>query len=399
MKVHVQMIGNKMLVLALLVCLYYGTGCFPKPEPITWEKTFGGSSLDRAYSIDQTADGGYALAGQTSSFSAGGYDYYVIKLDEMGNKTWENNFGGSSSEIARSVRQTSDGGYIVAGRSSSFKVGYSDFYIIKLDGVGNKSWEKVYGGDSWEDPYAILQTSDGGYVVAGHTESLGVGKYDVYVMKLDEGGDSVWDETYGGTENDAASAIWQTADGGYIVTGYTASSGAGGMDMWVLKLEGNGTVTWDETFGGADHDAASAVWQTTDGGYIVAGYTESSGAGGKDILVLRLTSGGTIVWDEVFGGTGDDEAKSIQQTADGGYVLAGTAATAGTTDMYIAKLDENGARVWERYYGDSGNDAAYSIQQTADEGYVVAGYTHPPDATSELDDDIYILKLNEEGEL
>jgi uncharacterized delta-60 repeat protein len=399
MKSYLKLVCGKMLLPAVLAFLYQGTGCFPRPEPVTWEKTFGGTSFDRAYSIDQTADGGYVLAGQTSSFSAGGYDYYIIKLDELGNITWQKNFGGASAEIARSVRQTDDGGYIVTGRSSSFKVGYCDFYIIKLDASGNKSWEKVYGGDSWDDPYSIQQTEDGGYIVAGHTESIGAGKYDVYVMKLDAGGDPIWDETYGGTENDAASSIQQTADGGYIVAGYTASSGAGGMDIWVLKLDSNGTLIWDEAFGGSDHDAANAIWQTTDGGYIVAGYTEASGAGGKDIWVLKLTGSGTVSWDDFFGGTEDDEAKSIQQTADGEYVVAGTAGTAGTTDMYIAKLDETGSRVWERYYGDTNNDAAYAVQQADDGGYIVAGYTHSPDATGELDDDIYILKLNEEGEL
>jgi len=171
------------------------------------------------------------------------------------------------------------------------------------------------------------------------------------------------------------------------------------MDIWVLKLDSNGTLIWDEAFGGSDHDAANAIWQTTDGGYIVAGYTEASGAGGKDIWVLKLTGSGTVSWDDFFGGTEDDEAKSIQQTADGEYVVAGTAGTAGTTDMYIAKLDETGSRVWERYYGDTNNDAAYAVQQADDGGYIVAGYTHSPDAAGELDDDIYILKLNEEGEL
>ena len=393
-------VSKKMLLLLLLSSLSYGAGCPVKPEPIiTWENTFGGSSFDRAYSIQQTTDGGFILAGQTSSFSAGGYDYYVIRLDALGMVQWQKNFGGSSAEIARSVSQTSDGGYIVAGRSSSFQEGFSDFYIIKLDADGNKSWEQVFGGDSWEDPYSIQQTTDGGYIVAGHTASYGAGNYDAYVMKLDSSGNETWSETYGGTEDDEARAVQQTADGDYIVAGYTASSGAGGRDLWVLKLDSSGAVTWEETYGGAGHDEAYSIHQTADEGYVVAGYTESSGAGGKDMWVLRLNSTGAVLGDGTYGGTEDDVAKSIRQTPDRGYILAGYSGSAGNSDMYIAKLTIDGAITWERSYGDVNNDEAYSVQRTADGGYILAGYTHPSDATGVNDDDIYVIKLNDEGEL
>jgi uncharacterized delta-60 repeat protein len=394
-------VSKKLLLLLLLSTFCYGAGCPFPPEPIvTWENSFGGTSLDRAYSIQQTTDGGFILAGQTSSFSAGGYDFYVIKLDSLGMVEWQNNFGGSSAEIARSVYQTSDGGYIIAGRTSSFSEIGSDFYILKLDSDGNQSWEKVYGGDdNFDDAWSIQQTSDGGYIVAGYTEISFPNNNDAYVMKLDSGGNEIWSETYGGTENDGAMAVQQTADGGYVVAGYTASSGAGERDLWVIKLDSSGAITWEETYGGTGHDEGWSIDQTADDGYIVAGYTTSSGAGGKDIWALRLNSSGDVIGDETYGGTEDDEARSIRQTPDRGYILAGYSGSAGTTDMYIAKLTIEGDITWERTFGEDGDDEAYAAKRTADGGYIVAGYIHPNDATGVNDDDIYVIKLNDQGEL
>ncbi len=345
-------------------------------------------------------DGGFILAGQTSSFSAGGYDYYVILLDSLGTRTWQDNFGGESAEIARSVCQTSDGGYVVAGRTSSFSAIGSDFYILKLDMTGTKSWEKVYGGeDNFDDAWSIQQTTDGGYIVAGYTEIDFPDNNDAYVMKLDSNGDPIWEKTFGGSEHDGAKAVQQTADGGYIVAGYTESSGAGGMDVYVLKLDSSGGITWEETFGGAGNDVANSVQQTQDGGYVVAGSTESSGAGGMDVWALRLNNSGVLIGDETYGGTEDDEAHEIKQTTDNGFIIAGSRGSAGTTDMYLVKTAFDGAITWERLYGDIKDDVAYSVQQTTDGGYIVAGYTHPADATGVNDDDIYVLKLNDQGEL
>ena len=374
--------------------------CSPPPAAlITWEKTFGGSSFERAYAIEQTRDSGYIIAGQTSSFGAGGYDFYIIKADELGNRAWEKTFGGSSSELPRSIRQTSDGGYIIAGRSSSFKTGYCDFYIIRLDQDGTKTWEKVYGGDTWDDPFSIQQTDDGGYIVAGYTDSIGYGGNDAYVIRIDSSGGMLWNRTYGGTGNDSATSIQQTADGGYIVAGHTESSGAGSSDAYVLKLDSNGTAVWEQTYGGTGYDSAEMIRQTADEGYVFAGYTDSSGAGGTDMLVVRIDAVGAVLWERTYGGLNDDQAKAVQQTGDGNYVLCGYIGSADFTDMYLAKLGNDGDILWERTYGGTYDDAAYDIRQTRDGGYVIAGYTHPPDASASYDDDMYILKLNRQGTL
>jgi hypothetical protein len=166
-----------------------------------------------------------------------------------------------------------------------------------------------------------------------------------------------------------------------------------------LKLDNAGGITWEETFGGAGNDAANSVQQTQDGGYVVAGYTDSSGAGLKDVWALRLDSSGILIGDVTYGGTEDDEAHAIKQTTDNGFIIAGLRGSAGTTAMYLVKTAFDGTITWERTYGDINNDEAYSVQQTTDGGYIVAGYTHPADATGDLDDDIYVLKLNDQGEI
>ncbi len=396
-KKHAQHMLSGFVLLGIAL---FAISCRQQPATIiTWEKTYGGSSFEQAYAVEQTTDNGYIVAGQTSSFSAGGYDYYILKLDKLGNKEWEDNFGGTDAELPRDIHQTTDGGYIVAGRSSSFQEGYSDFYIIKLDSDGTKAWEKVYGGDTWEDPHSIQQTSDGGYIVAGLTDSIGAGEDDVYVMKLDSSGNQEWEETYGGTDDDAAMSIVQTSDGGYIVAGYTHSTGSDGRNGYVLKLDGSGAVTWEQAYGGNNHDSLESIYPTSDGGYICTGYTGYTGEDGKDMYVLKLDSTGTVTWEQTYGGLNNDHGYAVQQTKDGNYILCGTMGTASATDMYLAKLDTTGTVTWEKYYGGTDNDEAYDVQQTKDGGFVLAGYTHPADAAAEYDDDMYILKLDKEGSL
>ena len=387
------------LSLLMIFALFFTAACNDNQPLITWEKTYGGGSHDRAYSIQQAADKGYFVAAQTSSFSVGGYDYYIIKLDERGNKSWEKTFGGEGAEIPRCIRRTSDGGCIVAGRTSSFSSGYCDFYIIKLDQNGNKSWEKVYGGDSWDDPWSIQQTADGGYVVAGFTESIGAGGKDVYIMKLDTSGERIWEKTFGGTLNEEAKSIQQTGDGGYVVAGFTESIGAGGQDVYVMKLDASVSGP------GKRPSAAYVMTRQTPSSrlrmaaILSAGYTESIGAGGRDAYIIKLDANGGRTWEKTFGGTLDDEVYSIYQNKDDSYTIAGYIGSAGAADMYLAQLDANGSIKWERTFGGTGEDKAYEVQQSLDGGFIVAGYTHPDDAVAEYDDNIYVLKLNKTGEL
>ena len=311
-------------------------------QQVVWQKVFGGSNDDRAYSIQQTSDGGYIVAGYTWS-SSNREEVYILKLDANGNKVWEKTFGGSYDDRAYCIQQTSDGGYIVAGYTKSFGAGGEDVYILKLGANGNKVWEKTFGGSSDDLAYFIQQTSDGGYVVAGYTWSSSKWE-DVYILKLDANGNKVWEKTFGGSDNDGAYSVQQTNDGGYVAAGYTKSFGSGWYDAYVLKLDENGNNVWEKTFGGNSWDEACSIQQTSDGGYIVAGYTKSFGAGGEDVYILKLDAVGNKVWEKILGGSYDERAYCIQQTSDGGYIVAGYTSPfgAGNYDVYIIKMDANG---------------------------------------------------------
>jgi hypothetical protein len=287
-----------MLILFLIIILFslLISGCTPKEtppsQPIVWQKTFGGNGDDGAYSIQQTNDGGYIVVGYTSSFGVENWDIYVIKLDANGNKVWEKTFGGSGWDDAYSIQQTDDGGYIVAGVTYSFGTGGYDVYIIKLDANGNKLWETTYGGSIDDYAFSIQQTTDGGYIVAGYTNSFGAGKSDIYIIKLDSKGNKIWQKIYGGSEDDVASSIQQTTDRGFVVAGYTESFGAGRRDVYVIKLDAYGNKIWEKTFGGSDWDCAYSIQQTSDGGYIVAGETNSFGAGDYNVYVIKFDENG-----------------------------------------------------------------------------------------------------------
>ncbi len=369
----------------------------PAPVGTTWAKTYGGSSYEEAYFIQQTSDGGYIVVGYTNSFGAGSTEILIIKLGANGTVSWAKTYGGSSSDYANSIQQTKDNGYIVAGYTYSFGAEGTDILIIKLGADGTVDWAKTYGGSNDDYAYSIQQTSDGGYIVAGHTWSFGAGNYDLFVIKLDENGTVSWAKTYGEISNDWANSIQQTSDG-YIVAGSTYSFGAS-VDFLVIKLDASGAVSWAKTYGGSSGDDwAYSIQQTSDGGYIVAGYTDSFGEGFYDLFVIKLDASGAVSWKKTYGGSSYDRAFSIQQTSDGGYIVAGYTNSfgAGNNDILIIKLDADGTVSWAKTYGgSSGDDWAYSIQQTSDGGYIVAGSTYSFGAGA----DFLVIKLNSNGEI
>jgi len=365
---------------------------------VQWQKTFGGKKDDEAKSIQQTTDGGYIVAGWTGSFGSGESDVYILKLNSKGDVQWQKTFGGKADDEANSIQQTTDGGYIVAGWTGSFGSGESDVYILKLNSKGEVEWQKTFGGEGVDGAVSIQQTTDGGYIVAGWTNSFGSGGHDVYILKLNAKGEVQWQKTFGGWYDDEAESIQQTTDGGYIVAGRTESFGSGEEDVYTLKLNSKGEVEWQKTFGGEGRDWANSIQQTTDGGYIVAGWTNSFGSGGHDVYILKLNSKGEVEWQKTFGGEDSDVANSVQQTTDGGYIVAGWTNSfgSGESDVYILKLNSKGDVQWQKTFGGKYGDGANSIQQTTDDGYIVAGVTKSEGFGAE---DMYILKLNSKGDL
>jgi hypothetical protein len=370
------------------------------PPELEWSKTFGGLGDDFGESVQQTSDGGYVIAGSTKSSTTsngtGGEDVWLIKTDSNGNKVWDKTFGGNSDDEGMSVRQTSDGGYILVGGTSSYGAGGWDVWLIKTDSNGNKVWDKTFGGNSDDAGMSVQQTSDGGYIVVGYTSSYGAGGEDVWLIKTDSKGNKVWDKTFGGTSDDAGTSVQQTSDGGYIVVGGTSSYGAGGLDVWLIKTDFNGNKVWDKTFGGNYDDAGMSVRQTSDGWYIVVGHTSSYGAGSNDVWLIKTDSNGNRVWDKTFGGNSPEMGMSVQQTSDGGYVIAGFAMSYATSgiDVWLIKTDSNGNKVWDRTFGGTSADHGWSVQQTSDGGYVIAGFTMSYGAGGV---DVWLIKLGLEG--
>jgi len=362
---------------------------------IRFARTYGGGGRDYASSVQQTSDGGHIVAGKTGSFGAGAGDAWVLKLNADGAVSWQKAYGGWNADEVSSVRQTSDGGYIVAGTTYSFGAGNGDVWVLKLNVNGGVAWEKAYGGTFKDSGTSIQQTTDGGYIVAGLTSSFGAGWDDLWVMKLDVNGNITWQKAYGGTLWDGASSIQQTNDGGYIVTGWY-SLGTGNSDLWALKLSADGTVVWEKAYGGGAIDDAFSIQQTSDGGYIVAGETGSFGSGNNDLWAMKLSSDGIVIWEKAYGDIWDDWASSIQQTNDGGYIVAGWTDSfgSGLYDVWVIELSAEGAIVWQKAYGGTGGDGASSIRQTRDGGYIVAGQTGSFGAGG---NDFWVLKLWPDG--
>jgi len=348
------------------------------PPDTLFTRTYGGINIDVAYDARQTGDGGFVLTGYTRSYGSAGHDLWLLKTDPVGNEVWNWHFGGSEDDEGQAVWQTRDGGYVAAGFTLSFGAGGKDVWLVKADSSGNEDWTRTFGGAHDDEAYAIQETIDGGLIIAGATSSFGAGGRDMWLIKTDESGATAWSRTLGGYGSDGAWSVSQTSDKGFILAGWTFSSGPGYFgNAWLVKTDSLGYVEWDEVFGGDDADRGYDARETADGGYIMAGYTGSSGAGLYDLLLVKTDAGGTQEWSEAFGGTGRDYGNAVVQTADGGYLAAGYTLSygAGGDDVYLVRTDAEGNLEWQTTYGGSASDVAYALVNTADDGYAVAGHT------------------------
>ena len=396
---------RKELFLAFLIIVLCAV-----PRPATadpWAKVYGESTPDWMSSVQETSDGGSIVAGYTESFGrAGASNMWVIKLAANGTINWERTYSGVPYDWASSIKETSDGGYIIAGYTECFGAQEGDAWVIKVDSSGDIVWERRYGGEFSDEATCIQQTDDDedgqkndGYIVAGRTKSFGSSVSDMWVIKLSGAGDITWENRYGETDFDIASSIDQTSDGGYIVAGdsWNATSGATvHSDMAVVKLGADGSIQWQKTYGDIDSDTASCVQETPDGGYILAGDTRSF-TSISDIWILKLTSTGSVIWQKTYGGNWS-YAIDLDQTSDGGYIVAGHTHDfgAGFSDILLLKLDSAGTIIWQKVYGGSGFEWAHAVEETTMGEYLVAGRTQSFGAGL---DDALLLKVDSSGDI
>lgn len=350
----------------------------------TFQKTFGSGT---AYSIDKTNDGNLIITGDPM---------FLLKMDPNGNMLWHSSYSVSANTITgSSVKQTTDGGFIIAGTLNS-GTPTSKVALVKTDASGNPLWSKSYGGASFESGSQVKQTLDGGYVVVGSTKSFGIQFDDIYIIKTDGNGNLQWSKNIHhnvGDGVDVGNSIAQLSDSSYVVCGRVGNTLTSSNDAGLIKLNKNGSLQWAKYYGGSGDDGGNSVVPTLDGGYAMTGYTESYGAGGSDVFLVKTTSNGILQWNVSFGGTNYEYGQSIIQSTDGHFIVGGVTQSfgGGMIDYYLNKFDPSGIFVWTKTFGGSGSDWAYSIVERPDRSIFTVG-----NAPS-FSNGIYVVKTDSSG--
>jgi len=365
---------SSILVFVLLV---FGFVVSVEASSAGWSRTYGGEDVDSAESVIQTSDGGYAIVGRTESFGADLSSFWLVKTDKFGNMEWRRAYGGKS-EVAYHLVETDGGGYAIVGQTQAFGAGFVDIWFVKTDAYGNMEWNKTYGGTDGDSGRSLLVTSDGGYVIAGHTVSFGAGNSDFWLIKTDEFGNMEWNRTYG---DGAARALVETSDGGFALAG----------GALLVKTDAYGNMEWNQTYDGSIRYLVA----TPDGGYAIAGTKND------DFWLVKTDEYGNMEWSQTYGGEGDDYANSLVETSDGGFAIAGTRdlvisylLTREEGNFLLVKTDAYGNMEWNRTYGGAGYDYANSLVETSDGGYAIAGETGSFGAGNY---DAWLVKTDEYG--
>jgi hypothetical protein len=358
------------LLLAACCLLAYGY-----PDTL-WTGTYGGWANEVAYAVCETHDGNFVIAGLSVTFGSGPQDVYTVKVDANGDTLWTRFHGGVSYESAHGACETSDSCYVIAGYTESFGAGGKDIYLLKLDSDGVVQWTHTYGGPLQDCAYAVCETQDGGLAVVGYRDGpSGWVKGDLWILKMNASGDTAWTKTYGGVGQDYGISIQETSDNGFVMGGVNSSVSAGGKDVWLVKTDANGDTVWTQVYGGALEDVGYDAREVAGSGYIVTGYINGTGqwtAG--DVWLLKTDLVGDTVWTRVYGGSGEDFGFNVFPTHDNGYIIGGTRAT-NDGDMWLLKTDASGDTVWTQNYGGAAHESCLGMVVTSDSGYVLAGHS------------------------
>ena len=369
-----------------------------------WTRVYGDTAVEGGYSIQQTSDGGFIIAGRTNSFGAGGYDVYLIRTNSNSDTLWTRTYGGASGDEGHSVQHTNDSGYIIVGSSMSFGASDFDVYLIRTNPNGDTLWTKTYGNTLSNYGYSVQQTDDGGFIIAGATWLSGIGSgSDAYVIRTDSEGDTLWTKTYSGPDDstyESGRSVQQTSDGGFVIIGNTFEEDSTNTidNFWyvyLIRTDSNGDTLFTKTYGGENFDWAQSGQQTSDGGFIIVGETSTDNLYSRDVYLIRINSNGDTLWTRMYGGAKNDGGYSIQQTSDGGFIIAGRTSSfgAGGFDVYLIRTNSNGDSLWTKTLGGAYGDEGKAVLQTSDGGFIVAGFTEPLIA---FKSDVYLIRLEPE---
>ncbi len=419
---------------------------------IVWEKTYGGSNRDHGFEIIATSDGGYLIIGESESddgdvaVNKGMGDLWILKIDEEGSLIWEKSYGGSHMDFGQSVVELSNGnGYIVVGstQSSDGDVTENNFFIswwvLRLDLEGNIIWDKTLGGLGYNRPHSVVQTNDGNIIIAGLNDmdggdvSVNYGGADFWVVKMDIEGNLIWDKSFGGSGDDIVEKIIKTRDGDFLLVGTSNSmdgdiSSPQGMDdndFWVVKMDMDGNLVWEKSYGGSGGgmygDWATAVVESSEGGFVVVGHSSSTNgqvtgnhAGTEDFWVIKIDEEGSLIWEKSYGGFHTDMASAIVQTKDGSYIIAGHSASVdgdisshhgewpGFEDVWVIKINGNGDLLWEKSLGGTGLDFGRDIILSREGEIIILAETYSESGDGDVSynhgrPDIWVVKLKEES--
>jgi len=369
-------------------------GIYAQVPDTLWTRTFGGPLHEDGFSVVETPDSGYLVAGFTESAGAGSWDVYLVKADRDGNEIWSRTYGDIFLEYGYSLIPLRDGNYALAGWTSSWGQGFWDMLLLKVDPSGNEIWHRTYGGPGYEDCYAVIEAPKGGFLLVGGTNSTESGDWNVYLVRTNYLGDTIWAKSYGGDMDDRGYGAVCVQDG-FLVVGATKSFSGGDWDVYILKIDDEGNLVEQHVYGGSGDDYGLYITEVSTGGYVVAGYTTSIGTGDRDFYIIKIDEEGDLLWERAYGGNEIETAYRIRETSDGGFLVVGYTSSFGSgfDDIYLIKLDPEGYVVWRKILGGPDFDSGYDVITTSDGAILVVGSTESYGAGGE---DVYLIKLREE---
>lgn len=404
-----------MFLLASFCALAQNGKQTPTSSP-NYTKSYGGKGFDETNAIIKLKEGGYVLAGRSSSYNSGNTDLNLIKIDDKGNVIWNKTYGGENTEVAYDLIETSKGEIIAVGSSDSYGAGedIKDMWVLKVTQDGTMVWNKTYGTTkSIDEARSIVETEEGNFIVVGTSlvmpdENAGendpIESSEALVVKIDNNGGKIWIKKYGGEHSEEANAIVKTATG-FTIVGCTESFGKGKWDVWVFHIDKDGNKLWDKTYGGGDNEIGNTITVTSDGGYLIGGYTYSfATAASLDLWLIKIDAKGEQMWAKAFGGMSTDEAYAVIETKKGDFVAAGYTevwkpnkdninVSVDMHNVYVVKVDKNGNKIWEQSLGGQANQRGMDIVEANDGSLLVVGSTD----ISEEGPDSILMKLNADG--
>lgn len=372
---NIMWLLKRSLLVVLGVSLIFSGSLFAQAPDVLWSKSYGDSETDWGNDVRETPDGGFITVGRTASYGQGGSDIWLIRTNSDGDTLWTRTFGGEGEDEGQAVRMTGDGGFVITGWVTGTTNGHSneDLVVIKTDSTGNLEWQQELGGRYTERGYDVLEIEDG-YTITGHRQPGALESENIWLVRISADGDSLWSKMYGGEEDDRGTALAPAENGGVVITGRSWSLGGESADIFMIKTDSSGEEVWTSVFGGTEKEWGTSIQQTT-GGYVVTGWTWSQGAGLSDMVLIRTDLSGHMLWQRTFGGPSTDRSHSVYSTDEGGFILAGTSSSYGElgNNLWVVRTDYYGKMVWSKVLGGAAAERGYAIRQTSNGSYLVAG--------------------------